>query len=833
MSLKLTPEHQKLWLRLEGRRFSTKINVIQNAAHTLTYECVNVIAAGGEGMILEAKSVNTMHTEYSNQKLAVKIFLQTHDAELMRRRTTVEAWTSNVNRDQSILINEFLGLNYTEDAGVHFIYTNFHNGDLRSQMSALSSFFRPMQVEFLRRFVPRVGSLLLRVLSYLDSKNIRHMDMKSLNILISGLSGPESSYHLPESYPRFQVCDWGHALLFGNDSAVKLQRTLGTEKYRSPEVSKLYFAHPNSDQYSVGLLLQELMIPDNADGDTLKEDLTKEMPYIQTMLEMNPEKRLDPAAFDAVDPYSALSDRELVFQVVSLLRITKKCAQDLVSDKNQTHKDFVEKDSDKQHMTVKGFAKKLDNALRKATEDSKKFPDDPGTRTRFFPGDYTLGRSAGVQLCFDRGSVPRDSVDWTQLEGDDGAESTSDPSSADKAHSDDESPSLHDDSDSIKKEHLGLSHGSSEDEGDDDPDGGDDDQDDPDLDISNQNLFDDWHEPEISKDDEDDDCFEEGTPEDGQDASDERKEDAVKENQQDLPMRSTWDSQKPDASSDDSKHHSRRTPQVKLEPSVAKTDPFFGPTPPRDSAPPQRQEQQQKRAKKPESSQSLADDGRGSRRSRVTRRSLAAAASIAPLKSDDQAPSGPTLTMADLEPFNRSITIVTGVNRLAELKKKFWVDLFDFMIQENCVYEYWRNSCASDEDRATDAIIITVNLFLDEHPPAETTFSKDEWREIYKQKRKKDASKFKIGLNAFVGVVSELFFYPGFKSVIAADANYSKMGASGKINAKRLLAMQKKREAQNDGAFKGASNSVSKTKPNMGHNLNYSRGTSSSDSNSD
>jgi len=85
-----------------------------------------------------------------------------------------------------------------------------------------------------------------RALVHIHGLGIIHRDLKSRNVLVSHDN-------------RALLIDFGLACDIENDSEDWLSRTVGTKKYRPPEMRDACSAHPSMDVYCYGLMIEKLV----------------------------------------------------------------------------------------------------------------------------------------------------------------------------------------------------------------------------------------------------------------------------------------------------------------------------------------------------------------------------------------------------------------------------------------------------------------------------------------------------------------------------------------------------------------------------------------------
>lgn len=205
------------------------------------YRIIRKLGAGGMGEVLLAEDTRL------RRKVALKLLSAdlTQNEDKLRRFEQEAQAASALNHPNIITIYDF-----GEDDGVHFIATEFIEGETLRQRLAHSR----MTVQELLNVATQVAS----ALSAAHRAGIIHRDIK-----------PENVMTRPDGYVK--VLDFGIAKLVGNQGTagdtqsptIKVNTdpgtVLGTVKYMSPEQARGQAIDARSDIFSFGVLLYEMV----------------------------------------------------------------------------------------------------------------------------------------------------------------------------------------------------------------------------------------------------------------------------------------------------------------------------------------------------------------------------------------------------------------------------------------------------------------------------------------------------------------------------------------------------------------------------------------------
>eukprot|EP01122_Echinamoeba_exundans_P008661 TRINITY_DN2910_c0_g1_i1.p1 TRINITY_DN2910_c0_g1~~TRINITY_DN2910_c0_g1_i1.p1 ORF type:complete len:654 (-),score=93.01 TRINITY_DN2910_c0_g1_i1:290-2251(-) len=366
----LTPAQQALVDRLlkDSCIFECAIDVKEGYQEMIKYKIKRLINSGGEGAVFVASTINQDFPALHGIKFPVKVFFETTNYRRVLHHVAMETKLMFLNETSS-LINEVLAVNFTHNAGIHVLQVNLHDCSLLRAIQRMQGLSPSMKTLFLSLIVPRVGSLLLRMLKWLDEKNIRHLDIKPHNILINGIE-KSATLSFADSYPRIQLSDFGHALVLEACHTLQLPFVRGTSGFRALELEE-GTVFSSSDYFSVRQSILALhcydsnIIGDEREHERLSLFLEQHVPYLDSLAVLDPAERPSISQLLGMDMYQGCSDEQLVFEIVTLI----KEGIDVSKDTN-----------------LRVTSTDLNGLVAAAAVAATRAPQDPGKRVRFYTG---------------------------------------------------------------------------------------------------------------------------------------------------------------------------------------------------------------------------------------------------------------------------------------------------------------------------------------------------------------------------------------------------------------------------------------------------------------
>ena len=209
------------------------------AGHILDgrYEIVSIIASGGMGAVYRARRTLLL------DEVAIKVIRADHTVPSVRERFMRESRASARLRHPNIVsILDF----DIDSSGNPFLVMELLSGPcLKDEIAAR----RRLEVADVQRIVPQ----LCNALQLAHSNGIVHRDLKPANIVRHDFPGGEQVY---------KIVDFGIAAIRGSSDETRLtgaNQFVGTVAYSSPEQLRAAGVDPQSDVYSLGAVVFEML----------------------------------------------------------------------------------------------------------------------------------------------------------------------------------------------------------------------------------------------------------------------------------------------------------------------------------------------------------------------------------------------------------------------------------------------------------------------------------------------------------------------------------------------------------------------------------------------
>ena len=201
------------------------------------YEIVSIIASGGMGAVYRARRTLLL------DEVAIKVILTDHTVPSVRERFMRESRASARLRHPNIVsILDF----DIDPSGNPFLVMELLSGPcLKDEIAAR----RRLEVADMQRIVPQ----LCNALQLAHSNGIVHRDLKPANIVRHDFPGGEQVY---------KIVDFGIAAIRGSTDETRLtgaDQFVGTVAYSSPEQLRAAGVDPQSDVYSLGAVVFEML----------------------------------------------------------------------------------------------------------------------------------------------------------------------------------------------------------------------------------------------------------------------------------------------------------------------------------------------------------------------------------------------------------------------------------------------------------------------------------------------------------------------------------------------------------------------------------------------
>lgn len=203
------------------------------------YRLERVIGAGGTATVFQARD------EFLGRDVAVKIFRVSASAEkdFRRQEEEVNVLAALSHPALVTLLDAALDRSDPDNLRIYFVMEIVEGVDLRRR---LKSGTLPT------RQVAQIGHDIADGLGYVHERDIVHRDIKPANILLS-----EATFDAARGRVRAKLTDFGIALRGDSGELEEDGSVTGTVAYFSPEQARGLPLGPESDVYSLGLVLLE------------------------------------------------------------------------------------------------------------------------------------------------------------------------------------------------------------------------------------------------------------------------------------------------------------------------------------------------------------------------------------------------------------------------------------------------------------------------------------------------------------------------------------------------------------------------------------------------
>lgn len=194
------------------------------------YELLAKVGDGGMAVVYKARDIML------NRTVAVKILRESYasDPAFLQRFNREAQAAANLNHPN--IVNVF---DVGHEGDIHYIVMEFIEGsNLKDLIIKQAPFPAGQAIETAAEICDAIG--------YAHSKGLIHRDIKPQNILLTNDG-------------KVKVTDFGIAKGYGDQNLTQTGITLGTVHYFSPEQAKGLPVQPQSDIYSIGVVLYEMV----------------------------------------------------------------------------------------------------------------------------------------------------------------------------------------------------------------------------------------------------------------------------------------------------------------------------------------------------------------------------------------------------------------------------------------------------------------------------------------------------------------------------------------------------------------------------------------------
>jgi eukaryotic-like serine/threonine-protein kinase len=231
------------------------------------FRIVRELGRGGMGVVYEAIQ------ESLGRNVALKVIHQVHlDArrlERFHREAQAVARMHHTNIVPIFAVGEQEGLPY-------YAMQYIRGRGLDTVLEGWRREKTPLDEER-RRFVVRIGIQAAEAIQYAHEQGILHRDVKPANLMV-------------DEHQSVWITDFGLAKLAGQNDLTRTGDVIGTLRYLAPEVLRGRTG-PESDIYSLGLTLYELITLNSPFGDVSASELLRQVSESQPTRP----RRLDPS----------------------------------------------------------------------------------------------------------------------------------------------------------------------------------------------------------------------------------------------------------------------------------------------------------------------------------------------------------------------------------------------------------------------------------------------------------------------------------------------------------------------------------------------------------
>ena len=197
------------------------------------FEIIAEIGRGGMGEVYLAKQM-PVGREVALKVLSVRNAADPEYAEAMKRFESEAKAVSLLDHDNIVTLYDY---GFADD--VNYLAMQYING---SPLFDLIQKYKPMPVDTIIEYAKQI----CRGLNYAHSRGVIHRDIKPQNILVS------------KEGNRCHITDFGIAKIKREERITVVGMAVGTPEYMSPEQAEGKNLDPQTDVYSLGILIYEM-----------------------------------------------------------------------------------------------------------------------------------------------------------------------------------------------------------------------------------------------------------------------------------------------------------------------------------------------------------------------------------------------------------------------------------------------------------------------------------------------------------------------------------------------------------------------------------------------